>query len=65
MLLTMVGVLWKDYERKDYYEPSVIATIILPIKNAHDVWYDEETKLWLKAAFDKAGYWEYRIKEYK
>ena len=30
-----------------------------------DVWYDEKTKLWLKAAFDKTGYWEYRLKKYK
>jgi hypothetical protein len=29
-----------------------------------DVWYDEETKLWLKAAFDKTGFWEYRLKKY-
>jgi hypothetical protein len=29
-----------------------------------DVWYDEKTKLWLKAAFDKTGYWEYRLKNY-
>ena len=28
-----------------------------------DVWYDEKTKLWLQAAFDKTGYWEYRIKK--
>ena len=27
-----------------------------------NVWYDEKTKLWLKAAFDKTGYWEYRLK---
>jgi len=30
-----------------------------------DVWYDEETKIWLKAAFDKTGHWEYRLKSYK
>ena len=30
-----------------------------------DIWYDEKTKLWIKAAFDKTGYWEYRIKTYK
>ena len=30
-----------------------------------DVWYDEKTKLWLKAAFNKTGYWEYRLKNYK
>jgi len=28
-----------------------------------DVWYDEKTKIWLKAAFDKTGYWEYRLKK--
>ena len=30
-----------------------------------DIWYDEKTNLWVKAAFDKTGYWEYRIKIYK
>ncbi len=30
-----------------------------------DIWYDEKTLLWVKAAFDKTGYWEYRIKIYK
>ena len=30
-----------------------------------DIWYEEETFLWLKAAFDKTGYWEYRLKEAK
>ena len=30
-----------------------------------DIWYDENTYLWVKAAFDKTGYWEYRIKIYK
>ena len=29
-----------------------------------DVWYDEKTFLWVKAAFDKQGYWEYRLKTY-
>ena len=28
-----------------------------------DVWYDEKTYLWVKAAFDKTGYWEYRLKK--
>jgi hypothetical protein len=27
-----------------------------------DVWYEEETNVWLKAAFDKSGYWEYKLK---
>ena len=30
-----------------------------------DIWYEEDTYLWVKAAFDKTGYWEYRIKETK
>ena len=29
-----------------------------------DIWYEEETYLWVKAAFDKTGYWEYRIKTF-
>jgi hypothetical protein len=30
-----------------------------------DIWYEEKTYLWVKAAFDKSGYWEYRIKKVK
>ena len=30
-----------------------------------DICYEEDTNLWIKAAFDKTGYWEYRIKTYK
>jgi len=29
-----------------------------------DIWYDEKSSLWLKAAFDKSGYWEYRLKKH-
>ena len=32
--------------------------------NTH-IWYDENTHLWIKAAFDKTGYWEYRIKTFR
>ena len=36
------------------------------IKNLNtDIWYEEETFLWVKAAFDKTGYWEYRLKKVK
>jgi hypothetical protein len=28
-----------------------------------DIWYEDGTYLWVKAAFDKTGYWEYRIKK--
>ena len=30
-----------------------------------DIWYEEGSYLWVKAAFDKTGYWEYRIKKIK
>tara|TARA_B100002019_G_scaffold187734_1_gene162113 strand:+ start:18 stop:701 length:684 start_codon:yes stop_codon:yes gene_type:complete len=30
-----------------------------------DIWYEEDTFLWVKAAFDKTGYWEYRLKTVK
>ena len=30
-----------------------------------DIWYEENTFLWVKAAFDKTGYWEYRLKKCK
>ena len=30
-----------------------------------DIWYEEKTFLWVKAAFDKTGYWEYRLKTVK
>ena len=30
-----------------------------------DIWYEENTYLWVKAAFDKTGFWEYRLKEIK
>ena len=30
-----------------------------------DIWYEEGTYLWVKAAFDKTGFWEYRLKEKK
>ena len=30
-----------------------------------DIWYEEDTYLWVKAAFEKTGYWEYRVKKVK
>ena len=30
-----------------------------------DIWYDEDSFLWVKAGFEKTGYWEYRLKTYK
>ena len=28
-----------------------------------EIWYEENTYLWVKAAFEKTGYWEYRLKK--
>ena len=28
-----------------------------------DIWYEEDTYLWVKAAFEKTGNWEYRLKK--
>ncbi len=28
-----------------------------------NIWYEEDTYLWVKASFDKTGYWEYRLKK--
>ena len=28
-----------------------------------DIWYEEDTYLWVKSSFNKTGYWEYRIKK--
>ena len=28
-----------------------------------DIWYEENSYLWIKAAFSKTGYWEYRLKK--
>jgi len=30
-----------------------------------DIWYEEDTYLWVKAAFEKTGYWEYRVQKVK
>ena len=30
-----------------------------------DIWYEEDTYLWVKASFEKSGTWEYRIIEVK
>ena len=28
-----------------------------------DIWYEENTYLWVKASFEKTGHWEYRLKK--
>ena len=42
---------------------STDATLKKNKKLNTDVWYDEKTLLWVKASFEKQGYWEYRLSD--
>jgi len=60
-----INLYGKNYEALRFNFSSSDKTLPDKKKLNTDVWYDEETKVWLKAAFDKTGYWEYRLKKYK
>ena len=60
-----INLYGKTYEALRFNFSSSDETLPDKKKLNTDVWYDEKTKLWLKAAFDKTGYWEYRLKNYK
>ena len=55
----------KEYDTIRFNFKSSDTTLPESKKLNTDIWYDEKTFLWVKAAFDKTGYWEYRIKTYK
>tara|TARA_X000001036_G_C20477576_1_gene724245 strand:- start:133 stop:816 length:684 start_codon:yes stop_codon:yes gene_type:complete len=55
----------KVYKTLHYNFKSSDDTLPESKKLNTDIWYDEETFLWVKAAFEKTGYWEYRLKIYK
>tara|TARA_B100000780_G_C21013287_1_gene405863 strand:- start:295 stop:978 length:684 start_codon:yes stop_codon:yes gene_type:complete len=57
--LTLYG---KTYDALRYNFASSDKSLPDKKKLNTDVWYDEATQIWLKAAFDKTGYWEYRLK---
>ena len=52
----------KTYDTLHYNFSSSDESLADNKKLNTDVWYDEKTKLWLKASFDKTGRWEYRLK---
>ena len=54
----------KDYNTLRFNFSSFDKDLPKEKKLNTDIWYDEKTFLWVKAAFDKTGYWEYRIKNY-
>ena len=55
----------KTYKTKHFNFKSSDETLPVSKKLNTDIWYEEDTYLWVKAAFDKTGYWEYRIKQVK
>ncbi len=55
----------KIYKTLHYNFKSSDETLPDSKKLNTDIWYEEDTYLWIKAAFEKTGYWEYRLKTYK
>ena len=55
----------KQYDTLHFNFKSSDETLPDSKKLNTNIWYDEKSFLWVKAAFDKTGYWEYRIKEVK
>jgi hypothetical protein len=52
----------KDFEALHFNFKSTDEKLPAKKKLNIDVWYEAKTNLWLKASFDKTGYWEYRLK---
>ena len=55
----------KNYKTLRFNFKSSDETLPESKKLNTDIWYEENTYLWVKASFDKTGHWEYRIKNYK
>ena len=53
----------KTYKTLKFNFSSSDASLSKDKKLNTDIWYEEGTYLWVKAAFDKTGYWEYRLKK--
>ena len=53
----------KEYKTLRFNFKSSDQTLPDSKKLNTDIWYEENTFLWVKAAFDKKGYWEYRLKK--
>ena len=54
----------KTYDALHFNFSSSDETLPSNKKLNTDIWYDNESHIWLKAAFDKTGHWEYRLKKY-
>ena len=54
----------KEYSTAHYNFSSSDKKLSKNKKLNTDIWYDIKSNLWIKASFDKTGYWEYRLKSY-
>ena len=59
-----VNLYGKEYEALHFNFNSTDENLPENKKLNMDIWYEDKTNLWLKASFDKTGYWEYRLKNY-
>ena len=55
----------KEYNTSHYNFASSNKTLPDKKKLNTDIWYEENSGIWIKAAFDKKGYWEYRLADIK
>lgn len=55
----------KTYKTRHFNFKSSDETLPESKRLNTDIWYEEETYLWVKASFNKSGYWEYRLKQFK
>ena len=67
-LITIIAcalIYYKTYKTLRFNFSSSDPSLSKDKKLNTDIWYEEGTYLWVKAAFDKTGYWEYRLKKAK
>ena len=57
-----INLYGKNYDALRFNLSSTDKSLSESKKLNIDVWYAKKTNIWLKAAFNKTGYWEYRLK---
>ena len=55
----------KEYETERFKLKSIDQNLPDDKKLNFDIWYDKKNALILKIAYERLGYWEYRLKQYK
>jgi len=59
-----ININGKDYKTLHFNFSSSDESLPDNKKLNTDIWYEENTYLWIKAAFTKRGKWEYRLKNF-